>query len=375
MKNLIMSMLAAAAFAATAQEPRRVVLVVQNHAESGLQIPMLPLSDAFTAELASNGFQVINPYNAIGRNMNRTQMGEVMPAESAVGIARRLNAHGVVTASVTSLEELKSRTPTATELVTYRVRVVFNLADAWSAATVASGSYANDTRQYKLQMQKDAKRRQHLEELLFSAGEECAKRLLRNENVRQWKPTPPPAPRPPSPRPPPPEPLSRDDLQRALESLSDKMFLSPRFNERHAVVVGRRSGKQPVVVVGGIGDSTGGLSPCGKLAIYRDLGKDFLQTRLGKSCRFEIKDLAAVESMRPFIVNSPKDPLSDRSLLEALRNYVSPDFLVAGHVKYDAENGLGTYFIHLGAYDFLLGVVVWEDTVEVVKSLPGGRKQ
>ncbi len=357
------------ATAADAAAPRRVVLVVQNHAKPDKDVRINSLTTTLTTELAGSVLQVINPYNAIGQDMNRTDAGETLPASSATGIARKLGAHGVITATVTDIFESISRTPSGVAYVTYKITFSINLADAWSNATICGATVElPPSEPHKLSAHGDSKRTEHMSALLNSAGKKCAEILLQDPEVKKWQPTP-PAPKLP------PEPLLRDDLQRALETLSDKMLLNSRFNERHAAVVERRSGKKPVVVVGGIGDLTHGESPCRKLANYRDLGRDFLQTRLGKSCRLDVKDLAAVEEMRPFVVNSPKDPLSDRALLEALRNYVSPDFLVAGHVKYDAENGLGTYFIHLGVYDFLLGVVVWEDTVEVVKSLPEGGKQ
>lgn len=368
-KHVILSFIAAAiAAVGFAREPRKVVLIVQNHVpDKDVSIAFLALTDELAEKLSGTYLQVINPYNSIGVNLNRDARGEKMPEVSAMELARLFEAEGTLTASVVEFRE----TPPSGAERKFTLKMILNLADAQTCATICGAKGECTTEKYTA-TQINSHRTTYINNLVSNVLDKCTKKLLADPLLKNWEPTRPPAPRPPSP---PPEPLLRDDLQRALELLSDKMFLNPRFNERHAVVVERRSGKQPVVVVGGIGDLTGGVSPCRKLATYRDLGKDFLQTRLGKSCRFEIKDLAAVESMRPFIVDSPKDPLSDRALLEALRNYVSPDFLIAGHIKYDAENDLGTYFIHLGAYDFILGVVVWEDTVEVVKSIPERSKK
>lgn len=367
-KHAILSFLVAAiAVVGLAREPCKAVLIVQNHVpDRDVSIAFLALTDELAADLSGSDLQVINPYNSVGVNQNRDARGEKLPEVSAMELARRFKAEGTITASVVEFRE----TPPSGAERKFTLKMILNLADAQTGGIVCGAKGEHTTEKYTA-TQIQAHRATYINNLMSKVLDQCTKELLSNPLLKEWL-------RERGPRtrlPPPPEPLLRDDLQRALETLSDKMFLSPRFNERHAAVVERRGGKQPVVVVGGIGDLTRGGSPCRKLADYRDLGKDFLQTRLGKSCRFEVKDLTAVEAMRPFIVNSPKDPLSDRALLDALRNYVSPDFLVAGHVKYDAENGLGTYFIHLGAYDFLLGVVVWEDTIEVVKSLPRGGKQ
>ena len=350
------------------KDPCKAALIVQHHDVSGFGIPWMALTDALTADLSGRGFWVINPYNVIGRNLNRTAKGEAMPSISAMELARKVGAQCAITASVLEYNEMTEGNPPVK--VQYRIRLAFNVADVSNGATICGAKCEpKESDTYRI-----AKERRNLDiykkNLLYDASAECAAMLVEEFIKSGWNP---PLPKPPTPPPLPPEPLTLDDMKRALEALSDKMMsLDSRFNVRHSAVVERRGGKQPVAVIGGIGDLTDGHSPCRKLANYRDLGKDYLQTRLGKSCRFEIKDPAAVEEMRPFIVESPKDPLSDRALLEALRRHVSPDFLIAGHVKYDAENGVGTYFIHLGVYDFLEGVVAWEDTFEVKKSFQKG---
>ena len=353
-------------------KPCVAALIVQHHDAYGFDIPWMALTDALTTDLSGSGFRVINPYNVIGKSLNRTAEGETMPSISAMELARKVGAQCAITASVLEYNELTKGNPPVKEK--YRIRLAFNVADASNGATICGAKCEpKESNEYRI-----AKERRNLaiykKELLHDASAECAAMLVEKFIETGWE--PPPSPQRSLTLQPPPEPLTLGDMKRALEALSDKMMsLDSRFNARHAAVAERRGGKQPVIVIGGIGDLTGGHSPCRKLANYRDLGKDYLQTRLGKSCRFEIKDPAAVEAMRPFIVDSPKDPLSDRALLEALRRHISPDFFIAGHVKYDAENCVGTYFIHLGVYDFIEGVVAWEDTFEVKKSLPkGGNK-
>ena len=58
--------------------PRRVALIVQNHA-SGADFSMIALTDALSANLSGHGLQAINPYNAIGINQNRSTEGEKTP--------------------------------------------------------------------------------------------------------------------------------------------------------------------------------------------------------------------------------------------------------------------------------------------------------
>ena len=331
---------------------RKVVLVVQNHAESGLRIPTLSVTDAFTETLASNGFQVINPYNAIGRDLNRTPKGEVLPEESAVGIARRLKAHGVVTASIASLDESKIRTPTATEYVTYRVRVIFNLADAWSSATIASGSCTNDSRQYRLEMQKDAKQRQHLEELLFSAGEECARNLLKNNNVREWQPTQPPPITPPPPPPPP-----GTSLDHKVDALVREMLLNPQFLKNYEESKAKLDGRLPIAVIGGIENKS---SNANLNDLIEAAGERF-RVKLFNSKLFEVKDDGVLVSLARRIVASGNSPLENGEIMGALKQHGSPDFFVAGDLKRLTDlDGIGYYKLRLAIHSLSTGKTVWE---------------
>lgn len=342
---------------------RKVALVVQNHADPGAEIPFMALTDALTAKLSGCGLQVINPYNAIGVNLNRTAAGEKMPEVSAMEIARKLKADGAITASV--LEFLDSASDTTHQ---YSIRIVLNLADAWSGATVVEGETVEKSSPYYANDLVRRKKAKLLNDLMYAAAEECAARMKKNPKVKTWQPTPPhtkPLPKYPY------EPLVLSDVEDAINVLRGKMLEDGKFNDRYSELFAQRGGS-PVLTVGGINDLTKGKTPCVKLGEYADHAKDRLQTTLGRTHRFAIKDFAAVEELRPYIKNTDKDPLSDRSLLEALQRHLQPDLFVAGHIKYIAESGMGTYYIHLGAYDFLKGVVIWEDDVEVVKTQPKG---
>ncbi|MBP5284556.1 MAG: hypothetical protein ILO34_00415, partial [Kiritimatiellae bacterium] len=111
MKRTVMSAIAAAAMlcrggdcagdeCAREDDSHTVALVVQNHTAAGAKIPMMALTDALTAKLSGSGFMVINPYNSVGVNQNRSAAGEKTPDVSAMDLARELGADGAITASV-----------------------------------------------------------------------------------------------------------------------------------------------------------------------------------------------------------------------------------------------------------------------------------
>ena len=126
------------AIAAESKSPpasaHKVALIVQNHCAPGAGIPMMALTDALTARLSGKGLQVINPYNAVGENENRTVAGEKLPKMSAIELAQGLEADGVITASV--IEFLDTTIGNPPVLHQYVVRLAFSLADASTGATV-----------------------------------------------------------------------------------------------------------------------------------------------------------------------------------------------------------------------------------------------
>ena len=172
--------------------PRKVVLVVQNHA-GGAEIPMMALTDALTAKLSGRGFQVINPYNVLGVNQNRSVIGETIPASSALELARGCRADGLVTASV--LDFLDSPIGTPPVLHQFSVRISISLADAGSGAVVCGETVKMKSQKYT-NNQVAQNRLEYLGDLLHAAAEECATKLEANQAVRAWNPTPLPPPPP-----------------------------------------------------------------------------------------------------------------------------------------------------------------------------------
>ena len=126
----------------------KVALIVQNHCAPGAGIPMMALTDALTARLSGKGLQVINPYNAVGGNENRTVAGEKLPKMSAIELAQGLEADGVITASV--IEFLDTTIGNPPVLHQYVVRLAFSLADASTGATVCGETIKVKSRQYTI---------------------------------------------------------------------------------------------------------------------------------------------------------------------------------------------------------------------------------
>ena len=367
-KHAILSSLAAAiSLWGFAREPHKAVLIVQNHVpDPDVSISFLALTDELAAKLSGLDLQVINPYNSVGVNQNRDARGEILPKVSAMELARRFKAEGMITASVVEFLE----TPPSGAERKFKLKMILNLANAQTGEVVC-GAEGADTSEKYLATQIQLHRATYINNLMSNVLDQCTKKLLSNPLLKNWKPTRLSVPLPPPPPRYPYEPLKLRDLENAINVLRGTMLEDGKFNDRYNELFAKRSGS-PVLTVGGIKDLTKGKSPCAKLGEYIDHANGRLQTTLGMTHRFAIKDFAAVEELKPYIKNTDKDPLSDRSLLEALQRHVQPDLFVAGHIKYISESGLGTYYIHLGAYDFLKGVVIWENDVEVVKTLPKG---
>ena len=157
---------------------RKVALVVQNLAKGEESVPIEALAAALTAKLSGGGLQVVNPYNA-GKT----------PVEPAMEIARRLRAEGAVTASV--LEFMDSTSDTSHQ---YSIRIVLNLADAWSGATVIEGEDVEKLSPYYTNDQVARKKKKLLNDLMYSAADECVAKLKKNPYLLRWTPTPPSPP-------------------------------------------------------------------------------------------------------------------------------------------------------------------------------------
>ena len=169
--------------------PRKVALVVQNHAARGAEIPFMALTDALAAKLSGRGFQVINPYNSYGENLNRTSQGEALPEASAMAVARQLGADGAVTASV--LELLDSTIGTPPKVHQFSVRISLNLADAQTGAVLCGETIKQKSPKYT-NNQVAQNKQEYLGDLMHSAAEECARRLEERVGAANWRPSPPP---------------------------------------------------------------------------------------------------------------------------------------------------------------------------------------
>lgn len=344
-----------------ASEARKVALIVQNHAAPDARIPMLALTDALTAKLSGRGFQVINPYNAVGVNQNRTAAGEVTPEQSALELARSLGADGIITASV--IEFLDSTLGSPAFLHQYSVRVAFSLADAGTGAAVCGDTVRMESPKYT-NKQVETKRQVYLGDLLHSAAEECAARLEANPAVRVWRPTPPPAP------PPPPLPVNPDltisDIDAAVQSLVGAMRMNPVFRSNYDKAQGEL-GRAPLAIVGGIVDLTGGKSPCAGLPALLAAASQGVRMAFVNSGLFEAKDDSLITAITKRILESGNSPLEDGELMEALKQHGSPDFYVVGDMMYFVEGVEDKFRLRLALHDLHTGKIVWEGVETIAK--------
>ena len=351
--------------------PRKVALVVQNHAAPGAKIPMMALTDALTARLSDCGFQVINPYNSVGVNQNRTVVGEKTPEVSAMELARKLKAEGAVTASVHDFNDTTLGTPPI--LHQYSVRVSFSLADAQTGAAicgetvkVVSPKYTNN--------QVAQNKQEYLGDLLHSAADECAARLKANPNVAKWEPTPPP---PPPPHRPPVDPnLTISDIDAAVQKLFAQMRVNPVFRSNYDKAQ-EEIGKAPLAIIGGLVDMTNGKSPCGDLADLLAAGAQTVRMTFINSGLFEAKDDALVTTITKRIISNGNSPLEDGELMSALKQHGSPDFFVVGDMMYFVDSRKGKYRLRLALHNMHTGKIVLEDVYTIEKPLvkEGGRHE
>lgn len=342
--------------------PRRVALIVQNHATPGARIPMMALSDALTAKLSDCGFQVINPYNSLGVNQNRTASGEKTPEVSAMELARELGADGAVTASVT--EFLESTLGAPTVLRQFSVRLSFNLSDAQTGATICGETIKVKSPKYT-NNQVAQNKLEYLGDLLHSAAEECASMLKANKNVLAWTPTPPPPPPPPPPRQVDPN-LTISDIDASVQKLFAQMRKNPVFRSNYDKAQSD-IGRVPLAIVGGLVDRTGGKSPCKDIADLLAAGAQGVRMTFINSGLFEAKDDALVTTITKRIVSTGNSPLEDGELMSALKQHGSPDFFVVGDLMYFVDAGAGRYRLRLALHNLHTGKIVVEDVATIVK--------
>lgn len=346
MKRIIIPAVAAmTAFVAVAQEPRKVALVVQNHAP-GAGIPFMALTDALTAKLSGRGFQVINPYNSVGVNQNRSVIGEKTPEVSAMELARSLRADGAITASI--MEFLDTTIGTPPLLHQFSMRISLNLADAQTGAAVCGETIKLKSPKYT-NNQVAQNKPEYLGDLMQAAAEECAERLEKNSAAKSWNPTPPP--------PPPAKPALGTSLDHKVDALVKEMLLNPQFVKNYEESKAKLDGCLPIAVIGGIDNRSGNTN---QNDLVEAAGERF-RVRLFNSKLFEVKDDGVLVSLAKRIVASGNSPLEDGEIMGALKQHGSPNFFVAGDLKRLTDlDGIGYYKLRLAIHNLSTGKIVWE---------------
>ncbi len=383
----------AAAHTVAAAESRRspahkVALIVQNHCAPGVGVPMMALTDALTARLAGKGFQVINPYNAVGENENRTVAGEKLPKMSAIELAQGLEAEGVITASVIDFLDTTIGSPPV--LHQYVIRLAFSLADASTGAAVCGETIKVKSRQYTISQDR-ANRLEYLGDLMYSAADQCAKLLA--EKAIGWHPAPRSAPvvsnatakescdtldlgrkEPKSPREKlrPDNAISKDvdftmsDFDAMFGSLVKAMLVHSRFKENYETAQTEKGGL-PIVIVGSVTNKSDGAAS----QSYGDLLRaipDTLRIELFNSNLFDVKDDELSMALAQRILASDKSPVEDGELMSALKQHGSPDFVIVGDIRLLADcERRKTCRVHLALHSLKTGKVVWEGKKTAIK--------
>ena len=330
---------------------RKVALVVQNHCTPLAGIPVMALTDALAAKLTGTALRVVNPHNAIGSGQNTTFLGEDMPTESAVELARELRAEGIVTASVTEFQESTfGRGPDAYQ---FSARVTLNLADAGSGAGVCGVTTKKSSRKYTAR-EVEANRLAYLGDLLHSAVEECADKLLAVPAIAEWVPDAVPGNGGSKRRN---GPLRVAEADEVFQRLLEQMRMAPRFRERYGAAQAEM-GRRPIAIVGGIADKTGE-----GLADVLDAASDGIRVTLGNSGLFDTKDDGMMVTFAERIIASGNSPLEDAELMGSLKQHGSPDFYVEG----DLKSFPGVYRARLALHGLHDGKIVWEGIQEILK--------
>lgn len=369
------------------ENAHKVALIVQNHAAPGARIPVAALTDALTSRLSGKGFQVINPYNAVGENENRTIAGELLPKMSAIELAQGLGAEGAITASVIEFLDTTIGTPPIAHR--YVVRITLNLADASTGAAVCGETIKVTSPQYTI-AQHNANRLEYYGDLMHSAADQCAELL--KAKAKGWKPAPPSVviepPKEPDedkiidlvPKPPqdpgekikkqPPPPVAEDftmaDFDKMFETLVKTMFDNPRFKENYEAAQTEKSGL-PIVIVGGVTNKSDGVSARSYAEFLKAI-PDTLRIELFNSNLFDVKhdELSVMFAQR--ILSSDKSPVEDGELMSALKQHGSPDFVIIGDIRLFADQGKRkTCRFHLALHSLKTGKVVWEGKKTAIK--------
>ena len=314
---------------ASVQAPRHVALVVQNHAARGTNIPFMALTDELTAKLSGCGFRVINPYNSIGVNQNRNALGEQTPPVSAMELARKLRAHGAITASV--IEFLDSTLGTPPILHQYSIRISLSLADAQTGAVVCGEIIETNSLKYT-NNQIAQNKAKYLGDLMYIAAEECAERLKRNPKVKAWRPTPPPSPTPLPP------PDNRAIFEKIIDELTGEMLADSTFNTKYNELK-TRWGRIPIAIIGGVKNESGRTDfDAGLKVAGLRFRKKLYETKMFDIKADDTTETAVAERLVK-AVGTEKDDLIDE-----LKQHGSPDLYVVWELIHSADlDGTGYY--------------------------------
>lgn len=338
---------------------KKVALVVQNHCVPLAGIPMEALTDALSAKLTRGALRIVNPHNVIGMTQNTTAAGEEMPAVSAVDLAREVGAEGIITASVTEFLETTVGTPV--DVYQFSARVTLNLADAGSGAGVCGATVLATSPKYTPN-QVSANRSAYLGDLLHSAVEACADKLLADPAIAAWEPEPLPPPPPMVVQPPPPGgELTISDLDGVLLKMLGDMRLDPLFRSNYDAAQ-REMERLPIAVIGGIEDKTGE----GRTDLLEACGQT-VRVALFRSGLFEVKDDGVMVTLAERIIGSGNSPLENPELMAALKQHGSPDFYVVGDLRQFAEGAYKAYRTRLAVHSLHTGKIVWEGIETILK--------
>lgn len=365
--------------------PRKVALIVQNHAAPGASIPFMALTDALTAKLSGCGLQVVNPYNSVGVNQNRTASGERTPGVSAMELARQLKADGAITASVLEFrEQLLGSSPV--EYCQYSMRITLNLADAQTGATVCGETIKCKSLKYaKSQVAKN--KQQCLSDLMYAAADECAVQLKKSPGFLKWMKTSVDDSRADGLT----ERLKQDasfrkwiesiiderlskrmeddsknrvpalSFDKIVDELADMMAWDEQFTKSYKEEQKKNAGRLPIAI---IGNATNETKRTEFDAGLRSSGRRF-RDRLRTSGRFDVKDDAVIVNLATRITESRKNGLETGDLMKVWETHGSPDFFVVVSLndKMDLD-GSTPYEYNITMHSLRSGLIVWSGTKE-----------
>lgn len=346
-KHAMFSFLAAAiSLAGFAREPRKAVLIVQNHVpDKDVSIAFLALTDELTAALSGSDIQVINPYNSVGVNQNRDARGEKLPEVSAMELARRFKAEGMITASVVEFRE----TPPSGAKRKFTIKMVLNLADAQTGGVVCGAKGEHTTEKYTA-VQIQSHRATYINDLMSNVLDKCTKKLLSDPLLREWVTT---------------KKTTTDDrtiddrtiFEKVVDELTVKMLSDSTFNTKYEELK-TRCDRIPVVIIGGVKNESGRPDLDAGLKVA---GQRFLD-RLYKTKKFDIKADAATETaIAERLVKAVGTEKDD--LIEELKQHGSPDLYVVWKLIYSTDlDGTGYYnFVLTISHLRRPGGVFWTD--------------